>query len=317
MEKDDEYKYDDLTKIPEDLVVVLVADHTDKDTDKFDHNFDHIEKTLDKINIPHSIVMKTEFDTTKYKLDGKMALLINCNMFRDHCLCPNCKPGGDKTLRLFKCVDCDVHDPQNNLLSDAAVKKIREFVEQGGYLFTEDWILEEVLERAWPKLVGVGTYMEEDHVKVLPASGGTAHPYMQRIFGRIPDDAAGGDDGGSTVGGFKELGHEWKIDDESPSIKVRDKNGVQVLLSSPDLGKKYKGDSTVALTFVAGKGGRAQTVQSGRAYDPLGMEGGRVVHVLSHFGKQNSEHEEYTLLNLLINFMTEANQRRLAKEGKK
>ena len=40
------------------------------------------------------------------------------------------------------------------------------------------------------------------------------------------------------------------------------------------------------------------------------MTGGRVVYVLSHFGKQESTADEHSLQNLLINFLVEANERR-------
>jgi hypothetical protein len=40
------------------------------------------------------------------------------------------------------------------------------------------------------------------------------------------------------------------------------------------------------------------------------MQGGRVLYVLSHFGKQVSAQDEYSLQNLLINFLIEANERR-------
>ena len=40
------------------------------------------------------------------------------------------------------------------------------------------------------------------------------------------------------------------------------------------------------------------------------MTGGRVLYVLSHFGKQESNEDEYALQNLLINFLVEAADRR-------
>ena len=40
------------------------------------------------------------------------------------------------------------------------------------------------------------------------------------------------------------------------------------------------------------------------------MSGGRVMYVLSHFGKQKSKKDEYALQNLLLNFLLEASERR-------
>jgi hypothetical protein len=50
------------------------------------------------------------------------------------------------------------------------------------------------------------------------------------------------------------------------------------------------------------------------------LKGGRVVHVLSHFGKQGQKEAgqkgEATLMNLMINFLNEAGERR-ALAGRK
>ena len=39
-------------------------------------------------------------------------------------------------------------------------------------------------------------------------------------------------------------------------------------------------------------------------------------HVLSHFGKQNSEDDEFALQNLMLNFLIEANERRVKNKKK-
>lgn len=85
-------------KIPPELIVVVKTVCPDGK----DHNFDKIESTLDKLGIPHIVVNKDEFEKDSFKMDGRIALLWNCNQFREHCICPKCKPGGDPNLRLFR-----------------------------------------------------------------------------------------------------------------------------------------------------------------------------------------------------------------------
>ena len=87
--------------------------------------------------------------------------------------------------------------------------------------------------------------------------------------------------------------HRWKIDKESPALDIQSKK-VQVLIDSQDL-EAVCGEGAVAVTFP--------------------VKRGRVVHVLSHFGKQSSSDNEATIENLLVNFLlqvrirSEANRR--------
>jgi hypothetical protein len=41
------------------------------------------------------------------------------------------------------------------------------------------------------------------------------------------------------------------------------------------------------------------------------------VQVLSHFGKQHSDEDEFSLQNLLLNFLIDSNTARLQRGGKK
>jgi hypothetical protein len=123
----------------------------------------------------------------------------------------------------------------------------------------------------------------------------------------------------------QKIAHKWKIDKETRTIKVRDANAVTVLLTSPDLAKAAQGDDAVAVTFgvtpTATKGGSGskKDVSTGPVpeLDRKKMVGGRVLYVLSHFGKQDSQEDEYALQNLLVNFLVEANERRGTYQPKK
>jgi hypothetical protein len=93
---------------------------------------------------------------------------------------------------------------------------------------------------------------------------------------------------------------------------------VVTLLTSPELQKTAGGDDAVAITFgveptpTGGGSKKSAAVATGAelSQDRKTMKGGRVVYVLSHFGKQESTSDEHSLQNLLINFLVEANERR-------
>jgi hypothetical protein len=212
----------------------------------------------------------------------------------------------DPVMRLFKCKCAkspEVHYPVDYKFTDKAVQKLHKFVDDSGYLFTEDWVLEEVLARkdGWPQLINVGEVLKEQTVGVLPKSGNTSHPYLKRIFAKPPHLVGKG----TTIEtAFDEIKHQWKIDLDSPKIKVVDPKKVVTLMMSKELGV----DEAVAVTFSSGKGGE-NIIGTGKVGDLRKAEGGRVLHVLSHFGKQKSESDEYTLQNLLINFLIEATER--------
>ena len=82
--------------------------------------------------------------------------------------------------------------------------------------------------------------------------------------------------------------HTWVVDLESPSISIENPRKVTVLISSREVGSR-SGNRSVAVVFEPGKG--------------------RVLHVLSHFGKQGSFLNEATIENLLVNFLLDGNVR--------
>jgi len=256
-----------------------------------DHNYDHIENTLAKMGIAHTVITKEQFEEASFKTDDKMVILINCHYWRFHCRCPNCYNGsggrqGAKTgPRSATCPPNCAHDQDFYKMSDAGVAKLVNFVSKGGYLFTEDWQLEEILERAWGGQVQHADYLTDQTVSVYPQPGNTSHPYLRRIFAKPPKPKAGG--GTTSEAEFETLKHEWKIDQDSPSIQVKS-SAVKILMISPALEQSNKGNGAVAITFKHVKG--------------------QVLHVLSHFGKQKSTEDEYALQNLMLNFILEASE---------
>lgn len=284
---------------------VLVIKGAD-DPKGFDPNYDNIEQILGKMDVPHDVMTKQEAENDKIDFSQYAAILVNCNHFRERCVNPNHGPGGAGGLRAQMCVGPGAHQPWSDEFSPKAIDKIKNYVNRGGFLFTEDWVLEELLEKAWPDFVKHGDYMAEDKtVGVTPEPGATSHPYIQRLFAAVPQAPPGGGDGGSFAPTYQEIKHEWKIDKDSPKILIQDERRVQVLMQSDELvdDPKSTKDRAVAVTFRPSGRGAAITGGGGSS----GAVGnGMVLHTLSHFGKQKSGEDEFALQNLLMNFLLEA-----------
>lgn len=284
-----------------------------------DHDLDHIEKVTAQMGLETDTVNKIDFEKMDdAKLSGYIAILGNCTHIREHCVCPLCKPGEYSKDRLFQCV-CpkNIHEMARYVLSDKGCQKIRKYVESGGYLFAEDWALEDYVQKAFGEYVIIGSVRPKDEiVDVFPKAGSSSHPYLKKIFVAPPREREKGMT--VTADDLDRISHTWKIDKETRTVHIRDPR-VVTLLTSPELLKTAKGDDAVAITFgvrpdAATPGGSKKNapVASGAelSQDRKTMSGGRVVYVLSHFGKQESTADEYSLQNLLINFLVEANERR-------
>jgi hypothetical protein len=78
-----------------------------------------------------------------------------------------------------------------------------------------------------------------------------------------------------------------------------------------------EGDDAAAITFFPGASEKNVVGTGGFEADPKKLVGGgRVVHVLSHFGKQSSSDGEFALQNVMLNFLIEANERRVKNKKK-
>jgi len=293
----------------------------------FDTNYDHIEEVLDRIRIANTVVEKGELDDPSFSLDGVAAIFINCSQIHKFCQSPGHTAGAYTGKRLHRCEGPAPHDTVQFKMKQEAIEKLVKWVEKGGYLFTEDWVLVELLEIGFSRYVRSGSPLEGAEVSIHPERGMTAHPMLRGVFVAPVDlDAlrrerwAGYDDDeddeeddeydptveddpgdvdrerGKTAVGDGEaaiepseiedpdirlIEHRWKIDKESPSLSIQSKK-VQVLVESEQL-RETCGEGAVAITFPVGRG--------------------RVLHVLSHFGKQSSSDNEATIENILVNFL--------------
>jgi len=321
-----------LEEMPPGKVLVIRAG---KDKKGHAPNYDKIEEVLERLGIAHDVADRNEVEEPKYSLEKYDAIFINCCQINTYCQNPDHSAGEFTGNRLHRCVGPGAHDEVCHKFSETARKKIQEWTEKGGFLFTEDWILIDLLEPVWGSLVGPGAATGGDwqrvpakDVGIRPSRGFTAHPFLRGVFVPPPkvdwdyeepeeddetsdeiayDPTVEDDPGDVTVSSgtgvdpaasdvppeeipepeIDVIRHRWKIDAESPTIAVKSKR-VEVLIVSDDLEKEF-GNPAVALTFA--------------------VKQGRVLHVVSHFGKQNSAHDEATLENILINFLLQVNVR--------
>ncbi|MBT6541370.1 MAG: hypothetical protein HN940_06480 [Planctomycetes bacterium] len=292
----------------------------------FDTNYDHIEQVLDRIKVANTVVEKGELEDPSFSLDKVAAIFINCSQIHQFCQSPGHTAGAYTGKRLHKCEGPAPHDTVQFKMKQTAVDKLVKWVEKGGYLFTEDWVLVELLEVGFSRFVRAGAPLEGGEVVISPERGMTAHPMLRGVFippvdldalrrerwagyddedddededeydPSVEDDDADVDGrrGKTAVGeagsdsdpeiedpDIRLVDHRWKIDKESPALDIQSKK-VQVLVDSEDL-RKLCGEGAVAITFP--------------------VKRGRVLHVLSHFGKQSSSENEATIENILVNFL--------------
>jgi hypothetical protein len=319
--RDSEYE-----KLKEAKVLIIGAKEGCKCKDP--HDLDRIQEMAERMRLKVEYVNKIDFCKpawTMAKLEEYVAILCNCMFIEEHCTCKKCqeKAGGEGGNRMRQCPpNCGCgHKTAKYLMDESGLTKIRKYVDGGGYLFTEDWGLREILSVKFKEFVDVGEFIRSDvEVGILPKPGASSHPYLRNIFSRLkPRKKAEVEKGGTVAEGpespdYERIDHTWKIDKDSPAIKIVNEKKVSVLIYSKDLGAMAKGADAVAITFiVAPKAGGLDPVATGQPIeqDRTKMSGGRVLHVMSHFGKQQKNRtDEFTIQNLLLNFLIEASERR-------
>ncbi len=339
-----------LENAPKKGIVVISAVYKKKV--QRDLNNDHMEEVLRRMGIPHTVVHREDFD--KFDLRETGAILINCAQSNKFCICPTCKPGGNRNNRLYRCTGCDKHIVFDPSLTADSVEKIKKFVLAGGFVFSEDWIVKEFVEKAFPKFIEAGFKLPDHNVTIAPVRGMATHPYLEGIyvareeneadsfdFGledfEDDDGADDSDEGEDEEGGkgrtivvkrgddhtvapeLRKIRHNWQIDDESFDLTIKNRARVVSLLGSSDVKPRSADDkkkpiSIVALAFRPGSG-KASSIGVGKAKTPPGTPG-VVVQVLSHFGKQHSDSDEFSLQNLLLNFLIDSNTARLNRSRK-
>ncbi len=133
-------------------------------------------------------------------------------------------------------------------VSGAAITHIRAFVEAGGSLFTTDWALKHVIEPAFPGVLAFGVAPTRDDVVRIEVRDAD-NIYLQGVLDGQDDP-------------------QWWLEASSYPISIVDRERVQVLITSRELGEKY-GESPVAVWFRWGEGD--------------------VFHMISHYYLQRTE----------------------------
>lgn len=252
-------------------VIVLSARYTKKT--QRDLNNDNIEHVLSQMGVPHTVVPREDFDA--FDLSDTGAIVINCAQFHEFCICPHCKPGGDKKNRLYRCTGCNKHIKFSASLSRQGIAKIVKFVKGGGYVFAEDWVVKEIVEKAFPRYVKAGKVLRKNvvpDVDVVPGRGMATHPYLKGIFEasgidfeEIEREVEDEEEGRTSVKKRKgkeregvadaellQIKHRWTIDDESWAFDLLDPKKVLILLSSGELQDRADGQGVVAFAFSPG-----------------------------------------------------------------
>ncbi len=155
--------------------------------------------------------------------------------------------------------------------SPRTLENLERWVRDGGYLFTSDWGVENVVEKAFPGYLkslrdGARLVMTPDTTITF-----TIAPGKHQLLAGLPPEAETS---------------RWWLEDSSILFSILKPESVEVLAVSAELDRKY-GSKLVAVTFPHGKG--------------------RVVHALGHmFQREGNLRGAYAMQRLLLNFLYQA-----------
>ncbi|MFW9783020.1 MAG: hypothetical protein ACFFFB_12125 [Candidatus Heimdallarchaeota archaeon] len=176
-------------------------------------SYDRVETVLDMIKIPYVLIEPDEVE--QIELNPDQILIINC-------------PGN---------------------IYDEGLPKVKNFVKRGGFLFTTDWALQNILEKIFPEYVKYNQRPTGDDcvaVQVVDKS----NKFLEGLFKAEEEPI-------------------WWLESSSYPIQIIDKKNVKVLVTSKEMEKKY-GEAPIVITFKYG-------------------DGGTILHMTSHYYLQRAE----------------------------
>ena len=159
--------------------------------------YDHIESVLESAGMPFSVITTSRLERAKLRPD--QIVFINC-------------PG---------------------LITSKAVRKLQQFVHQGGFLFTTDWALKHVLQPAFPGFVEYNqrpTADEVVRVEILDRQDG----FLQSVLDAEDDPL-------------------WWLEASSYPIRILQPDKVKVLIRSKEIQERH-GEAPVFISFEYGEG---------------------------------------------------------------
>ena len=159
--------------------------------------YDHVEAVLEALALPHTRVAPAELP--RVRLRPEQLLVVNC-------------PGN---------------------VAPESIGQIERFVHDGGSLFSTDWALANLLERAFPGVLAYNRIPTADAV-VRVELVDRNNPFLQGVM-----------DGSDTP--------VWWLEGSSYPTRILDPERVRVLIRSRELEAKW-GESAVAVVFPHGRG---------------------------------------------------------------
>jgi hypothetical protein len=159
--------------------------------------YDRVEDVLSAVGIRHVVVSPAQLD--HLELNARQLLIIDC-------------PGN---------------------ISSRAIERVRKFVNAGGFLYTTDWALANVVQKAFPGYVEFnGHATANDVVEVAVKKKDNVFLKQLQLSKESP---------------------KWWLESSSYPIRVLNKEKVDVLITSREMAGKY-GEPAIAITFPYGDG---------------------------------------------------------------
>lgn len=194
---------------PEDLEILRAV--TDKEIVVVRGSMDRIENVLRAAGIEHSVI--------------DPAQVADADLMADQIVMVNC-PGN---------------------MPAAGVKRIKKFVTAGGLLYTTDWALLNVIQKAFPRTIAYNGKSTGNHVTAVQVHEHDKDNMMSNMLLRNDSKP------------------QWWLEGGSYPIDVLNPRSVKVLASSKEMKRRY-GAAPVVVRFP--------------------WQDGEVIHVVSHFYRQ-------------------------------
>jgi len=175
--------------------------------------YDRVQDVLKEVGVPHVVVSPMALARTP--LNAKQFLIINCA----------------------------------GSLGPQGLEKVRKFVNAGGFLYTTDWALTHVVEKAFPGFIAFNGRETGDDVVEVQVRETSSSNLLKHLH-------------------LANANPKWWLEGSSYPIRVLKPDQVEVLVESKEMKKKY-GAAPVAVLFRYGDG--------------------KVLHMASHFYLQRNQ----------------------------
>lgn len=183
------------TERPQDFAVLQKVEKADVVV--VSGSYDHVQTVLASVGVPHVVVDAAHF--SKLTLNAKQLLILNCGL----------------------------------TLDERGIAKVRKFVNAGGFLYTTDWALSDIVQKAFPGYVkSTGRSTANDVVEVQVKQTDSAFLKHLQLAKESP---------------------KWWLEGSSEPIRVLNPKKVEVLIASREMKRKY-GQEAIAVTFPYGDG---------------------------------------------------------------